>query len=130
MLSCMVRCKDFTICAWGKGKNEVKWGVVCAVIAQLAERVLGKNEVLGSTPNDGSLIQLSLVAEMVEWSNTRVCKTRGASLRRFEPCSRHHKRISPSWGNFFMIWKGSSDGAKHVTILASRVPKKTTAEFY
>ena len=74
-----------------------------AVVAQLAERVLGKNEVLGSTPNDGSLIQLILVAEMVEWSNTRVCKTRGASLRRFEPCSRHHK-YSPLYGeNIFMV---------------------------
>ena len=34
---------------------KVKYSLILAVVAQLAERVLGKNEVLGSTPNDGSL---------------------------------------------------------------------------
>ena len=58
-----------------------------AWIAQLAERKHGKFEARGSIPRPGSY--LNKYAGMPEWTNGRVCKTRGASLRRFESSSQH-----------------------------------------
>ena len=62
-----------------------------AWIAQLAERILGKNEVSGPIPDPGSRVGSSINAGMPEWTIGMVCKTIGASLHRFESYSQHKK---------------------------------------
>ncbi len=45
-----------------------------------------------------------MYAKVVEWSNTRVCKTRGASLHRFEPCPWHYmKKLNRVASLFFIV---------------------------
>ena len=47
----------------------------------------------GLEPDDTISISWML-AGIPKWPNGAVCKTVGASLRRFEPCSRHHASAS------------------------------------
>ncbi len=82
-----------------------------AFVAQSVERSLGKTEVSGSIPDEGSEVGSAAkycknsLSQVTQVATRAVCKTAGISLPRFESWTWHKQTVqtkSPVMGDFFV----------------------------